>query len=285
MAVGPSRNPLERIRHGVQLTELKHPQSSATLSVVAIAKDEQRDLPGFLANVLAMADEVVIVDDGSTDQTAQIAQLAGGKVKFIAAPKQPGEGFCDQRNKGIAHATSDWLLHMDVDERVSPELAGEIANAIQNDSFDAYRYRRLNYFLNRPMRGGGWQLWNNAQLARRRFTFIGKVHEHIDLAAARRVGQLNGKMIHLGDENFAERLRKNLHYSLHESDRLIAQGQRVNLWRMLFVPAWRAFRSYFLFFGFRDGAIGIVWALYQFCGTMTWYFLAWDRQHHRERDA
>src|SRR2546428_14092308 len=94
-----------------------------TLGVVAISHNEETDMPGFLEHLLPWVDEIVIVDDGSTDETIQIARAAGPKVKIISSPRQPGEYYSHQRNKGIDAATSDWLLHMDIVERVTPELA------------------------------------------------------------------------------------------------------------------------------------------------------------------
>ena len=71
------------------------------LSVVVITKNEETDLPGFLRNFSAIADEIVIFDDGSTDRTAEIAANYGAPVRFIKATRSSGEGFCDQRNKGL----------------------------------------------------------------------------------------------------------------------------------------------------------------------------------------
>ena len=138
-----------------------------TLGVVAISYNEERDLPAFLEHLLPWVDEIVLVDDGSTDRTVEIAQAAGEKVSFLVHKMETESGFGGQRNFGIESARSEWLLHMDVDERVPPTLAREIREAIPLGGFNAYRYRRKNFFLHRPMRGGGWQTWNAPHLARR----------------------------------------------------------------------------------------------------------------------
>src|SRR5205814_9674367 len=138
-----------------------------TLGVVAISHNEEQDLPSFLGHLLPWVDEIVLVDDGSTDHTPELAQAAAPKVKFITSPRQPGEYYSHQRNKGIDAAKSDWLLHMDIDERMTPELAEEILAGIREVGKDGYRFRRLNFFLHRPIRSSGWQNWNLIHLARR----------------------------------------------------------------------------------------------------------------------
>ena len=121
--------------------------SKPTLGVVAISYNEEVDLPGFLEHLKGWVDEIVIIDDGSTDTTEQIASKYGPKVNFIKSKRDAGEYYSDQRNKGIDHAKSDWLLHMDIDERVTKELSLEILTAVSSPDYDAYKFKRLNYFF------------------------------------------------------------------------------------------------------------------------------------------
>ena len=181
-------------------------------------------------------DEIVIVDDGSTDKTAAMARAAGPKVNFISSPRRAGEYYSDQRNKGIDAATSDWLLHMDIDERVTPELAAEILTAIRDPAKDGYQFRRLNFFLHRAMRGGGWQNWNLIHLARRdKFRFGGKMHETTLLEAREEhVGQLLAYMWHLNDADYVERVRKNMVYMQIEAENLSERGFRVRWYAFSF---------------------------------------------------
>src|SRR5262245_1041187 len=230
-----------------------------TLAVVAIAKNEERDLPAFLRHLEPWVDEIVIVDDGSSDRSIALIRSAGQKVKLLERRMRPAEGFAGQRNAGIAIAESDWLLHMDIDERVTPELAREIRRAIQQKEFNAFRYRRLNFFLQRPMQAGGWQHWNHPQLARSgRHQFKNLVHEVCVIEGGDRcIGQLSGEMWHLNDEDYVERVTKNLHYMQGSGDSILARGTVVRWYHLLFHPLLRALRAYFLEGAWRLGTRGL----------------------------
>lgn len=261
-------------------------QSLPTLGVVAICYNEERDLPGFLRNLLPWVDEIVLVDDGSTDRTKQLALEAGDKVKFLELPRQEGEYYSHQRNKGIDHASSDWLLHMDIDERVPKELTTEILDAIQDSTKDGYRYRRLNYFLHRPFPYGGWQRWNLIHLARREvFKFGGKMHETCLLdAPEERVGQLNEFMHHFNDESFAERLRKNIGYSMVEAETMLERGKRIRWYHLVARPSYRFLKTLLYERAIFAGVPGIIFSIQTFCGVFNWFACAWDLQNRIDRD-
>jgi len=257
-----------------------------TLGVVAIAKNEELDMPGFLRHLQPWVDEIVIVDDASTDRTAEIVRAAGENVKLIAH-RMTKDGFSGQRNAGIAAATSEWLLHMDIDERVTPQLAAEIESAIGVTRHHAYRYRRLNFFLHRPMRAGGWQYWNNPQLARRgKHQFRNVIHEACVIEGGEgAIGQLEGLMWHLNDEDYVERVGKNLRYMQFSGDQILERGFRIRWYHILFHPLYRACKSYFLERGFTAGTRGLIFALHTFAGTFNWWAYAWDRQNRLQRDG
>ncbi len=260
------------------------------MGVVAICYNEEENLPGFFNCLLPWVDEIVLVDDGSTDRSEELAMAAGDKVTFLKSPRAEGEGFNHQRNKGIDAATSDWLLHMDIDERVTPELAEEILAAMLDPNRDGYRFRRLEHFLNQPIARGGMQNWNAVHLARReKFRFDTKegpvFHERTILdAPEERIGQLSNQMWHLNDRDYAHRLSKNILYSRREADRIIESGIRVRWYHMLAVPLYRACLSYFYRGGYRDGMVGFIWALYSFSSIFSWYIMAWESQNRSNRN-
>lgn len=264
----------------------EHDVSRPSLGVVVIAKNEARDMPGFLAHLLPWVHEIVVVDDESTDATREIVSAAGPKVKLIQRRLEPIGGFAAQRNFGIMAAHADWLLHMDVDERVTPELAQQIRAAIKQDNRHGFRYRRLNFFLHAPVRGGGWQNWNKPQLARRgKHRFEKAIHEECLVEGGEEViGQLNGMMWHLNDESYVERVEKNLRYMQLSGDEIVRRGVKVRWYHMLCHPLYRALRTYVVDGGYRDGIRGWLLALYTFSGTFNWWAYAWDQQNNRPRD-
>ncbi len=260
------------------------PVQRPVLSAVAISKNEEQDMPGFLRHLEPWVDEIVIVDDGSTDCTLDIVRRAGPKVKLVEQPMGPS-GFAGQRNAGIQAACGEWLLHLDIDMRVPPDLASEMVQAITDQDKDAFNFRRKEFFLQHPIRYGGWGKWNNPWLARQgKHHFQNRLHEQCVVeTGAGRIGQLAHPAWHLNDRSYVERMSKNLLYAQLEAERIVASGKPVGVKELLFYPTWRAFKSYVLNGGFREGILGLILAIYVFYSTFNWYACAWDIQHRIDR--
>ena len=254
-----------------------------TLGVVAIAHNEAVDLPGFLKNTKHFADEIVIVDDGSDDDTVAMARAAGAVV--VVSPRGPGEYFAHQRNKGIGAAKSDWLLHMDIDERVPPALAHEIFAAIKTTDKDAYDLTRQNHFLHRPMKSGAFH-WCQIHLARREILrFSGLFHEATHIAGSpERIGQLKTPIAHLNEATFAERLVKSDRYL----EELVIAARKAPPFGAYGIA--RAFlgtflKRYFWQRGFVDGTAGLVFALHSATAAFRAKALVWDERTRQPRTA
>ncbi|MCS4101405.1 glycosyltransferase family 2 protein [Salinibacter ruber] len=255
------------------------------LGVVAISYNEENDMVGFMEHLRDRVGEIVIVDDESDDDTAEIAKSMGENTKVITQSMDDNKGFSGQRNKGIDIANSEWLLHMDIDERVTPHLYEEIAETIENTDKYAFRYRRLNFFLHRPMRGGGWQSWNRPHLAKRgKHKFKKKIHETCVVdGGKKKIGQLDNKIWHLNDKNYEERLEKSFRYCIGVADQLQNNGVNLSIISVFVEPLKEFVKKYFWYFGFRDGRTGIISALHSAGATFRTYALLWDRMNRIER--
>lgn len=256
-----------------------------TVGVVAISYNEQEDLPGFINHLIEWVDELVIVDSGSTDKTIEIINNSNFDIKLIKTTMEQAGGYASLRNLGVEGCNSDWVINMDIDERITEKLKNEILKSINIDEYNAYRYRRLNYFLHRPMKAGGWNSWNNPQLARRGFhSFEGKLHENCIIEGEeKKIGQLQGFMLHLNDDSYLERMDKSFRYCKLESDKLIEQNIKVKGHQILVNPILEFFKKYIYKRGFIDGIPGLIAAIHSANAVFRILALTWDEQNKIDR--
>ena len=233
-----------------------------TLSVVLITLNEAANLPRTLANVCELG-EIVIVDSGSTDETLEIARGFGARVF-----SEPWRGFGAQKNAAIAHATGDWILSLDADEEVSPELAREIEALLAGEpAFAAYRIPRLNHFLGRPLRHGGYWPDPKLRLFRRGAARFEKraVHETMQITgqADGPVGLLKGHLIHHCYPTLDDYFEHMDRYSTLAAQALAASGRAHAsplwlAWNAWLNPAATFLYNYVVRLGFLDGREGLL---------------------------
>jgi len=240
---------------------------SAGLSVIVIARDEEEHLGAALDSV-RWADEIVVVDSGSRDRTVEIAREHGANV--VATGDWPG--FGPQKNRALDRATRDWVLSIDADERVTPELRREIEAIVAGaGAHDAYEMPRLSSYCGRFMRHGGWWPDRVTRLFRRgkaRFS-DDLVHEKVVVQGS--TGRLTGHLEHLAFEDFDEVLRKIDSYSTANAKMMHARGKRGSLTAAILHGGWAFFRTYVLQAGFLDGRHGFMLAVSNAEGTYYRY--------------
>jgi glycosyltransferase involved in cell wall biosynthesis len=226
------------------------------LSVAIIALDEAERIRACLESV-AWADEIVVVDSGSSDKTVAIAREFTDRVLFHA-----WEGYGAQKNFALEQCGGDWVLSLDADERVSDGLRAEIAAILAADPPRAgFAIPRQNFFQGAWVRHGGWYPDYQIRLFRRgRGRFSARaVHESVHVDGA--VGRLRGPLVHQsyrGIEDFVARANR---YSDLAARQLVAEGRGASLADLLLRPAWRFVSMYVLRAGFLDGARGLTLAL------------------------
>ena len=191
-----------------------------TLSVVLISLNEAAQLPRTLLSV-SWAQEIVVVDSGSTDATVEIARQAAARV-FT----EPWRGFGAQKNLGLDRATGDWILSLDADEEVSPELAQEIQSLLAGEPrFAAYEIPRLNHFLGRPLRHGGYWPDPKLRLFRRGAARFEERPVHETLKTAGPVGLLKNPLLHHCYPTLEEYIEHMNRYSTLGAEMLAARGR------------------------------------------------------------
>jgi len=239
------------------------------LSVVMIVRDEEAALGDALESV-SFADEIVVVDSGSRDRTVEIARSRGAKV--VVSEGWPG--FGPQKNRALAEATRDWVLSIDADERVTPELAGEIRAIVSGNNpatHDAYDVPRLSSYCGKFMRHGGWWPDRVTRLFRRgRARFSDDlVHERVVVEGT--TGLLAGKLLHHAFDDLEEVLRKVDTYSTASAKMMHARGKRGSLAGAILHGCWAFVRTYFFQGGFLDGRHGFMLAVSNAEGTYYRY--------------
>jgi glycosyltransferase involved in cell wall biosynthesis len=224
----------------------------APLSVVLIAQNAAHQLEECLASA-SFAEEIVLVDSGSTDATRDVAQKHGARV--VA---KDWLGFGRQKQFAVEQARHDWVLCLDADERVSPELRASIERALAAPVAPVYRMARCNRFLGRWLRHGeGYPDWSPRLFDRRKARWSDDpVHEKVLHAVT--PGTLAGDLMHESAEDLGRYLDKQNRYSTLAAEQLYESGRSAGAFELFASPTVRFFKFYMLRLGFLDGLAGLV---------------------------
>jgi glycosyltransferase involved in cell wall biosynthesis len=233
------------------------------ISATIITLNEERNIARAIES-LRCADEIVVIDSGSTDRTTEIAEQLGARVVESAWP-----GYANQKNHAAAQASHDWILSLDADESLSEALEAEIWRLKKNGTeYDAYTMPRMARYLGRWIRHSGWYPDRKVRLYdRRKSTWVGKfVHETVTVEG--RLGHLDGNLLHFTCDSLSEHLRTMDRYTTLAAQQLLESGESIAFARILFAPPWTFFQTYVLKLGFLDGVEGLaianMAALYNF---------------------
>ncbi|MBF0454333.1 MAG: glycosyltransferase family 2 protein [Magnetococcales bacterium] len=237
------------------------------LSVTIITLNESDALPACLESV-AFAEDLVVVDSGSTDDTLQIAQSMGARVF-----SQPWLGYGQQKNFAVDQARHDWVLCLDADERVDPLLRASIETALShpNPPFNGYQIARRNHFLGRGLKHGfGYPDINIRLMNRHRGRWTEpSVHEYIQVTGP--VGRLDGDLLHFSAENFQQYLEKHNRYTTLQAQMLMAHPPRWLRLKMVVNPLVCFIKGYVIKRAFLDGLPGLVHTVCHCFTTFTKY--------------
>ena len=225
------------------------------LSIVIITFNEEKNLGRCLAAVQGIADEIVVADSSSTDNTVSIAHRFGARVI-----DQPFMGYGQQKNFATRQATNDWILSLDADEELTPELIESIRQFKQAPQYNVYEMPRVTNYCGQWIRHCGWYPDRQTRLYNRTTGrwIEKKVHEYWAPDTAGKKGLLKGDLLHYSFASVSDHLKKIEKYTELAARAAVEQGKRASLLKVLLSPGWHFFTAYVIRLGFLDGFYGLI---------------------------
>ena len=226
-----------------------------SISAIVITLNEEKNIRECLES-LNWCDELIVVDSSSTDRTVEIAQGFNAKVQIV-----DNQTYGEKRNTGIDMASGEWILWIDADERITPELQKEITELIAADKqpYEAYLINRKSFFINKFIKHCGWYPDFTLRLFRRstgiRFNTL-LVHESAVFTGDK--GRLKNDILHYTDRDFEHYISKLNSYTTLSARQLFEKGRKAGFFDIIFRPAFTFFKMYFLKLGILDGFMGLV---------------------------
>jgi glycosyltransferase involved in cell wall biosynthesis len=233
-------------------------QPRPTLSAAIITYNEQANIQACLDSVSDFVDEIIVLDSFSTDATEAICRK-NPKVRFS---QHPFDGHIEQKNRALEICSSDWILCLDADERVTPELRNAITTFLESaPKLAGVKFPRLTYHLHRYIRHGGWYPNARYRLVRRGMAYWGGENPHDKLILKGKGGRLKGDLIHFTARDLSHQVDTINKFSSIVALTRYKKGRRYHLWRLLLKPVSKFLEMYLLKRGFLDGTQGFIIAV------------------------
>lgn len=244
------------------------------LSVTIITLNEEDNIKKCLDSIKEIADEIIVVDSGSTDKTVEIAKKYGVKVY-----ERKFDNYSNQKNYAAEKTTGDWILSLDADEEINPELAEEIKKAIKATNYSAYSMPRKNIILGRWIKYTRWQpefdrhvwLWRKG-----RGKWLGEVHE--ELTVDGEVGRLKNAKVHYQYERVSDFMDMMNRYSEFDAGQRVKKGIKFSYFRFFLDPIYNFLVRYIYRWGFLDGWRGFVLSYLMGIYHLNLWVKIWERQ-------
>ena len=252
------------------------------ISAVIITKNEEKNIAEAIASVL-WADEILVVDSGSTDRTVEVAKAAGARVIQREWP-----GFSAQKQFAADSSSNDWIFSLDADERVSPELKEEILalkSQPENGLADGYRIARLSFYMGRSIRHGGWYPDRQLRLFDRKKGHWKDVliHESVEMNPGTSAAILKNDILHYSVKNAAHHHRMiGERYAPLAAEQMFERGRRTGPFKVAAAGPAAFFQAYILKAGFLDGFPGLCIAKFAGHHAFLKNLLLWELQREKE---
>ncbi|HEY1870863.1 MAG TPA: glycosyltransferase family 2 protein, partial [Chitinophagaceae bacterium] len=233
------------------------------LSVVIICKNEEAAIGQSLQSLQGLTDDIVVFDNGSTDDTKNIVRKNGSRLI-----EGDWEGFGKTKNKATGFAKYDWVLNLDADESVDEELKNSLLNLSLANNEEVYEIKFKNFLGKKYLRFGEWGGDKHLRFFNRKKVNWNEVavHESLQLSPEIKIKRLEGYILHYTVKDEKEYLEKTIRYAELSAEKYAAQGKRSSRFKMYIAPAFSFLKYYFFKLGFLDGRPGFI------CATMTSYY-------------
>ncbi len=244
-----------------------------TVSAIVVCFNEERNIEACLES-LRWCDEIVVVDSFSTDRTVVICRQYTDRII-----QRPWAGYRDQKSFAHSQATKDWILLVDADERVTPQLRDEIRASLNHDAgrFVGFAIPRLVFYLGRWWRRGGWYPDYKVRLFRRDRARWGGMDPHEKILVDGKVRRLTQPLHHFSYRNIDDHIQRINRFTTISSRELKKENQPWRLSDALLRPAYRFFRSYVIKRGFMEGFAGFYMAVTAAMYVFLKYAKLWER--------
>lgn len=248
------------------------------LSVVISAFNEQNLIEDCLKSVKDLADEIIFVDNTSSDKTPQIAKNYTDKV--FVKPNDP-VNLNKNKNFGFSIASSDWILSLDADERVSKELASELKSAIQKKEYSGYEIPRKNIIFGKWIKHSIWWPDYNLRLFKNGKGIFPEIHVHEKLNVVGVIGKLENPLIHFNYLTVSQYINKlNNSYTESEAENFIKQGKKINWYDAIRWPVNDFLKTFFAHKGYKDGIHGLVLSFLQSFYALVFFAKVWEKNEN-----
>lgn len=247
------------------------------MSLVVITKNEEANIRRCLESV-PFASETLVVDSFSTDRTCEVAQSLGARVV-----QESWKGYGPQKKRAVEMARFDWILSLDADEALSPELQSEIQQKFANlNPQVGYECARLSFHLGRWIRYGGWHPDWQLRLFHRKHSQWpdSQLHERVHAKSKMR---LSNNILHWVFDNFSDQVQTNDRYSTLQAQQMQSQGRRFSLLALIFKPCSKFVELYFFKRGFLDGLAGFLIAVSAAYSAFCKWAKLWEIEQKKER--
>ena len=246
------------------------------LTGIVVAKNEEKMI-GECLDSLSFCEKILVIDAKSSDRTVEIAKKKGVEVVEYAS-----DDFSAMRNEALRHVTTEWVLYIDADERITPDLSFIIKNQVERENiFAAYRLKRKNFYL-------GNHEWPYIERLERLFKKNLLVEWKGVLQESRvvkgRIGELDGFLLHYTHRDLGSMVAKTIEWSKVEAElRFESNHPKMSAWRFFRVILTAFFNSYIKQRGWKVGAMGLIESIYQAFSIFITYARLWELQEREKR--